>query len=150
MSRPLRAQFAPGGALNPNLIMSSPALCALTTAQLVADETGHAREDIVGDDRLYAGSSGDLLAVIRALDERLGCVMLFGRNPEFTDLAHRLSSEITDMPTCAMAGFRFDTQSWSGIGGVEPTYARLERPKRWFGLADEAVKDRRRCRTACS
>jgi phosphohistidine phosphatase len=124
--------------VEPQLIVSSPALRALTTAQLVADEIGHAREDIVVDERLYASCAGDLLAVIRALDKGLDCVMLFGHNPEFTDLAHQLSSEITDMPTCAMAEFRFDTKSWSDIGNVEPTHAVLERPKSWFSLADEA------------
>jgi hypothetical protein len=34
--------------------------------------------------------------------------MLFGHNPELTELAHRLSSEITHMPTCAVAEFTFN------------------------------------------
>jgi phosphohistidine phosphatase len=33
-----------------------------------------------------------------------------------TELAHRLSSEITHMPTCAVAEFTFATKSWSDIG----------------------------------
>jgi phosphohistidine phosphatase len=114
----------------PELIVSSPALRALTTAQLVADEIGYAREEIVVEDRLFPSSADDLLAVIRALDKQLDCVMLFGHNPEFTDLAHRLSSEIIDMPTCAVAEFRFDTRAWSDAGDIEPTYAMLEGPKR--------------------
>jgi phosphohistidine phosphatase len=113
----------------PDLIVSSPALRALTTAQLVADEIGHAREDIVVDDRLYASSPGDLLAIIRALDQKLDCVMLFGHNPEFSELAHWLSSEIIAMPTCAVAEFRFDTQAWSDVGDLEPTQAMLETPR---------------------
>jgi len=75
-----------------DLLVSSPALRALTTAKLIADEMGYKRNDIVVDDRLYASSPDDLLAVIRALDNKLGRVMLVGHNPEFTDLAHRLSS----------------------------------------------------------
>jgi phosphohistidine phosphatase len=117
------------GDAEPELVVSSPALRALTTAQLVADEIGHAREDIVVDDRLYASSEGDLLAIIRALDQKLDCVMLFGHNPEFSDLAHRLSSEIIAMPTCAVAEFRFDTQAWSDVGDLEPTHAMLETPR---------------------
>jgi phosphohistidine phosphatase len=114
----------------PELIVSSPALRALTTAQLVADEIGYARENVVVDDRLYASSAADLLAVIRALDKKVDDVMLFGHNPEFTELAHRLSSEIVDMPTCAVAEFRFDTQAWLDVGDVEPTNAMLDGPKR--------------------
>ena len=55
--------------VKPDLLVSSPALRALTTAQLIAEEVGYKRTDIVVDDRLYASSPDDLLAVIRALDK---------------------------------------------------------------------------------
>jgi phosphohistidine phosphatase len=114
--------------VKPDLLLSSPALRALTTAQLIADEIGYEREDIVVDDRLYASSADTLLAVVRALDKKLERVMLFGHNPEFAELAHRLSSEIVDMPTCAVAEFRFDTTKWSDVGRVEPSQSTLDQP----------------------
>jgi len=114
----------------PDLLLSSPALRALTTAQLIAEELGYRRKEIVVDDRLYATDADDLLAVIRALDKRLNRVMLFGHNPEFADLAHRLSSEIIDMPTCAVVEFNFDTKSWSDVGEVKPEKLVLDYPKK--------------------
>ena len=116
--------------VKPDLILASPALRALTTAQLIADEIGYERKRIVVDDRLYSSSAGDLLSVIRALDKKLERVMLFGHNPEFTDLAHRLSNEIRDLATCAVAEFRFDTKAWSDVGEVEPTKVTLDEPKK--------------------
>jgi len=116
--------------VTPDLLLSSPALRALTTAQLIAEEIGYKRKDIVVDDRLYASSADDLLAVIRALDKKLNCVMLFGHNPEFTDLAHWLSSEIIDMPTSAVAEFDFDTKAWSDVGEVKPAKVIFDYPKR--------------------
>src|ERR1043166_7418135 len=116
--------------VKPDVLVSSPALRALTTAQLMADEIGYGRDDIVVDDRLYASSDDRLLAVIRALDDKVGCVMLFGHNPEFTDLAHRLSSDIVDMPTCAVAEFRFDTNRWSDVGKLEPAQSTLDHPQK--------------------
>ena len=113
-----------------DLLVSSPAVRALTTAHLIADEIGYKRKDIVVDDRLYANSPDDLLAVIRALDNKLDRVMLFGHNPEFSDLAHRLSSEIVDMPTSAVAEYHFDTKAWTDIGEVEPTKTVLDYPKK--------------------
>lgn len=113
-----------------DLLVSSPALRALTTAHLIADEMGYKRKDIVVDDRLYASCPDDLLAVIRALDNKLDRVMLVGHNPEFTDLAHRLSSEIVDMPTSAVAGYHFDTKAWTDIGEVEPTKTVLDYTKK--------------------
>ena len=71
-----------------------------------------------------------MLAVIRALDNKLDRVMLFGHNPEFSDLAHRLSSEIVDMPTSAVAEYNVDTTAWSDVGEVEPAKVVLDYPKK--------------------
>jgi phosphohistidine phosphatase len=116
--------------VKPDLLLTSPALRALTTAQLIAEEIDYKRKDIVVDDRLYASSAEDLLAVIRALDKKLNRVMLFGHNPEFTDLAHGLSSEIIDMPTSAVVEFDFDTKAWSDVGKVKPAKVVFDCPKR--------------------
>jgi phosphohistidine phosphatase len=116
--------------VKPDLVLSSPALRALTTAQLIAEEVGYKRKDIVVDNRLYASSADDLLAVIHALDKKLNSVMLFGHNPEFTDLAHRLSSDIIDMPTGAVAEFHFDTKVWSDLGELQPAKVALDCPRK--------------------
>jgi phosphohistidine phosphatase len=116
--------------VKPDLLLSSPALRALTTAQLIAEEVGYERKDIVVDDRLYASNSDDLLAVVRGLDKKLNRVMLFGHNPEFTVLAHRLSSEIIDMPTSAVVELSFDTKTWSDVGAVKPAKVVFDHPKR--------------------
>lgn len=116
--------------VKPDLLLSSPALRALTTAQLIAEEVGYRHKDIVVDDRLYASSADDLLAVIRALDNKLNRVMLFGHNPEFTDLAHQLSSDIVDLPTSAVVEFDFDTKAWSDVGEVKPAKVIFDYPKR--------------------
>jgi phosphohistidine phosphatase len=84
----------------------------------------------VVDDRLYAVEADDLLHVIHKLGNKLERVMLFGHNPELTELAHRLSSEITHLPTCAVAEFKFDAKSWSNIGKVKPAKVALDYPKK--------------------
>ena len=114
----------------PDLLVSSPALRALTTAQLIADEIGCRRRDILIDERLYESSVNGLLRVIHGFDDRFDRVMLFGHNPEFSELAHRLSSAIGAMPTCAVAEFRFDTSAWSDVGRIAPVAAALDQPGR--------------------
>ena len=113
-----------------DLLLSSPALRALTTAQLIAAEIGYKRKSIVVDDRLYASSAHVLLGVIRALDKKLDRVMLFGHNAEFTDVAHRLSSDIVGMPTNAIVEFDFDTKAWSDVGEVKPAKVIFDYPKK--------------------
>jgi len=116
--------------VKPDLVLSSPATRALTTAEIIAKKLDYKVKDIVVDERLYAVGADDLLDVVRQLGDKLGRVMLVGHNPELTELAHRLSSKITDMPTCAVAEFTFDAKSWSNVGKDKPATVVLDYPKR--------------------
>ena len=115
--------------LKPDVILSSPAVRALTTAQLMAEKLDYKGKDIVVDDRLYAAAPETLLKVIRELGDKPKRVMLIGHNPELAELAHRLSDSITDMPTSAVAEFVFDMSSWSELGKQEPAKVKLQSPK---------------------
>ena len=116
--------------VKPDMILSSPAKRGLTTAQIIAKKLDYKLKSMVVDDRLYGGEADDLLNVIHELGGKLQCVMLFGHNPELTELAHRLSSEITQLPTCAIAEFKFDAKSWSSIGKAEPRKVALYHPRK--------------------
>lgn len=118
-----------GRGVRPDRLLSSPARRALGTARRFADGLGVAREAIVVDDRLYAATAAALLGVIRAVDDRVSNLMLFGHNPEFSDLVQRLRGQVTDLPTCAVAELRFDTARWSDVGGVTPSAVSIETPK---------------------
>jgi phosphohistidine phosphatase len=112
-----------------DLILSSPATRALATAEIIAKKLDYKRSKIVVDDRLYAVEVEELLDVIRHLDDKTERVMLIGHNPELTELARRLSSKITHLPTCAVAEFTFSAKSWTRIGKDEPAKVALEYPK---------------------
>ena len=114
----------------PDLILSSPAKRALKTAQIIAKKLDYKRGDIVVDERLYATGADDLLHVIRSLGGKPKSVMLFGHNPELTELAHRLSNKITHLPTCAVAEFTFDEKSWSTTDRKKVAKVVLHTPKR--------------------
>jgi phosphohistidine phosphatase len=115
--------------VRPDLILSSPARRAFSTAEIIAKELNYRAKDIVVDDRLYATDAETLLGVIGELSDKLKCVMLFGHNPEFADLAQRLSNEPALMPTCAVAQFTFESTPWSSIGSTKPTEVLLDYPK---------------------
>jgi phosphohistidine phosphatase len=115
--------------VKPDLILSSPAGRALKTAEIIAKKIDYKRKNILVDDRLYAVEAGELLDVIRKLGDQVERVMLIGHNPELTELAHRLSSKITHMPTCAVAEFTLDAKTWSRIGKDKPVQIALDYPK---------------------
>jgi phosphohistidine phosphatase len=47
--------------VKPDLILSSPAMRALATAEIIAKKLDYKLEDILVDDRLYASEADDLL-----------------------------------------------------------------------------------------
>jgi phosphohistidine phosphatase len=114
----------------PDLLLASPATRALTTAEHLAQALGIKRKDIVVNDRLYAAPANELLAVIRALGNEHERVMLVAHNPGLSDLAYRFASEITHMPTCAVAEFTFAAAAWGDIGEAKPTNVAFDYPKK--------------------
>jgi phosphohistidine phosphatase len=120
--------------VKPDLIVSSPARRALTTAQIIARELDYKLKDIVVDDRRYASAIDDLFNVIHKLGDKQERAMLFGHNPESTELAHRLSSQITHMPACAVAEFTFNAKFWSNIGKATLAKVALDYPKKPQGV----------------
>ncbi|HSW21553.1 MAG TPA: histidine phosphatase family protein [Burkholderiaceae bacterium] len=113
----------------PDVMLSSPATRALTTAEHLAKALGIKRKDIVVIERLYAAPAKEVLNVIQGLDDAPKRVMLVAHNPGLTELAQHFASEIADMPTCAIAEFRFAAPSWAGIGQAEPAYVVFDHPK---------------------
>ena len=67
--------------VKPDLILSSPARRALTTAEIIAKKLDYKLKDIVVDDRLYAGAVHGLLDVVHKLGDKLERVMLLAITP---------------------------------------------------------------------
>jgi phosphohistidine phosphatase len=113
-----------------DLILSSPARRAIATARVLAEKLDYRLKDIVVDDRLYPGAAQDLLKIVHNLGNKLGRVMLVGHHPALSTLAHRLSSDILHMPTCAIAEFRFNATLWPDVRKATLATAALDLPKK--------------------
>ena len=127
---PVMAARLAGEGFAPDVIVSSTALRARTTAQAFADVFGM---PVDLQRRLY-GAPGEALltAVCEAGAAGAACVMLVAHNPGITDLAYALSQERIDrMPTCAIARFAWDldTSEWIAVDAVEPVEWNLETPR---------------------
>lgn len=117
--------------IKPDLMLSSSAVRALATARVVAGALGYPEESIASLGQLYLALPGDILHVIHELDNQLDCVMLFGHNPGFTQLANWFSPTlISNVPTCGVIEVRFDIERWSLVGQGAPAYFRFDYPKK--------------------
>jgi len=119
--------------VEPDLILSSPALRTLATAEGIAKKLDYDLKAIVVNERLYACQADEMLEIIRALDDTLKRVMLVGHNPQLFAMANHLSRKIKCLPTCAVAEFRFAIKSWAEVGEEKPEKTRLDYPKKAKG-----------------
>ncbi|MFN0204384.1 MAG: SixA phosphatase family protein [Bacteroidia bacterium] len=97
----------------PDLIVSSPANRALTTAKIVAKEIGYTQE-IVENPKIYSASVGELVDIIQALPKTAETVMIFGHNDTMSETVRFLlqMQSFFEMPTCAMACLENSFSDW--------------------------------------
>ncbi|RNI26346.1 SixA phosphatase family protein [Rufibacter latericius] len=100
-----------------DLVISSSAVRAITTATLVAKELKFSPEQIGVQEELYMISAEGLVGFIRSLPDEYNHVMLVGHNPAFTEVANLLSPEksIANIPTAGIVAISFDCSYWGEI-----------------------------------
>lgn len=118
----------------PDLIVSSNALRAISTARAVARELDYREDRIVEAPSLYLASPGEMLAVARRSGADVGALMLVGHNPGMTDLANMMDDvRIDNMPTAGMLCVEFDTAAWAGIEPSDGHALWFDYPKKRAG-----------------
>lgn len=128
---PRMSNFLRGQGITPDLILSSPAVRALTTARFFAEPPGFAATPLVVVDSLYLTDVPHVLDVLAGVDAESGTVMLVGHNPTQTLLLNYLTDEmIEDMPTCGVAVVDFPhAASWQELSRSAGVLAALYFPK---------------------
>ena len=113
----------------PDVILSSDAVRARTTAELIAEAIGFGASRVITDERLYAASADEVLRVVGELDGDLSVAIVVGHNPEMASLAHRFSEEIHEMPTCAVAEYEFEVDAWYELEDALPVSVWVDTPR---------------------
>jgi phosphohistidine phosphatase len=113
----------------PDRIVSSPAVRAAQTAEIVAAALDYPEDEIVREDAVYDASVGDLLRCIQDLDDANVQVLLIGHNPGMSSLAKHLTGrDLGDLPTCGALVIEFDLASWSEIAWNQCRFLFFEHP----------------------
>lgn len=116
--------------LVPNLIASSTAVRARTTAQAAAEACGYPAE-LTLTDELYLATAGEILRYVQErTDETLERILLVGHNPGMEDLVNMLSGQREPFPTAALAVFELEIDTWRKAElGVHTKLQNLWRPR---------------------
>ncbi len=100
----------------PQLLVTSPALRAITTAEYFADVLGIEKSAILKEPGIYEASSATLLNIINEFYNQYNFIALFGHNPGLTNLAINLcNSDVYNIPTCGMILIHFPFDDWNMI-----------------------------------
>ncbi len=113
----------------PDIIISSPATRAFTTARLMAEQINYEDTRIHLNDEIYNASIRTLLQVINQLKDQWQKVMIIGHNPSVSYLVEYLTGdEVGDMSTCGVAHMKFKVKLWSDIGEKTGSLVTYEYP----------------------
>jgi len=117
-----------------DLIISSPARRAFSTAKKIAKELEYDMTDIVTDESLYFSGTISMVNMLENLDDRYQNVMIVGHNPAMTSLLNLLGeTPVDNMPTCAVAILTFDMTSWSELDDTNGELLLYDYPKKSIG-----------------
>lgn len=100
----------------PDLVVTSPAVRAATTAQL-AHEAGSWNCEIDVDARLYGASADEAIATLTELPSDVETVLLVGHQPTWGNLVVlMIGGGWVRFPTAALACVDFGATDWAAIG----------------------------------
>jgi phosphohistidine phosphatase len=116
----------------PDLMLSSPAKRAFSTARRIGKALKYKKDDIKTDRRLYHADEEIMLDVIRGIKDKYQVVMIFGHNPGLTEFVNTLQDkeqDIDNIPTCGIAAFQLNIDSWKDINWGKGTMVFFDYPK---------------------
>ena len=112
----------------PYVILSSPAVRAQTTAEIVK-KAGKLDGELRSEHRIYEASPPTLKQTVAELDDAYPTALVVGHNPGIEGFINYLTGQLEPMPTAALAVINLDIDNWisikDGCGKLDKVY----RPK---------------------
>jgi len=131
MNAPLMGKLFKTRGVTFDIIMSSPAVRASTTAELIAREIAYPARQIEYLDALYGAGNSTLLELVQNLPDAAQRVALVAHNPGLTEFCNALcNAGIGNLPSCAIAAIRFDVETWQAVCRGSGTLQSYEYPRR--------------------
>jgi len=135
----------------PDRLVTSTALRALSTAQIMRDTFAMPVEMLLLESRLYLAESDRILEVMRGFNESWNHVMIFGHNPGLHDFAEHIlaRANIPKVPTCTAVIMAFPHEFWGLadwneaqlIGYITPKSLERRFPELYVGISREDGDD---------
>jgi phosphohistidine phosphatase len=124
-----------GWGIRPDVWISSTALRAINTAEILAEQVSFTKDQIQRSQDLYHARATVLQEFIAGLDDAIGSAILFGHNPGMTSLVANLYGlPIDNVPTCGVVHLQFREANWKAACSALPARANFDFPKNLTGM----------------
>jgi len=100
--------------LMPDLILSSSAVRASETVDIVADTLSY-KNQIILSDELYMGEPEEFIQALKQVDDTFTTVMIVGHNPGLEAYLQIIDGEIESVPTGGLGYLVLVTDSWHDL-----------------------------------
>jgi len=124
--------------VSPDLIISSPALRAKNTAEIIAKKVKYLKK-IVFEKDVYDSSERRLHKMLTKLDDENSSVFLVGHNPDINMLAEYYVGFEENIVTCGVVEIEFSCKKWADISKKNAKFISFDYPKRYENEAVDAV-----------
>ncbi|TVZ51152.1 SixA phosphatase family protein [Dokdonia sp. Hel_I_53] len=115
----------------PDVIMSSDALRARTTAVFFAQAYNISDTAIILNHKMYDFAGMDLVEVIKACDDAYNHVMMFGHNNAITNFVNTYGSkQVDNVPTAGFTALEFSIDSWKDLKPGKTIYSKTPKELR--------------------
>ncbi len=117
--------------ITPDILISSTAVRAHSTARFVAGEYGLSPDSLIFLDELYLASESTWYDIFVEFPETRHTAMLFGHNPGITEVTNSLCNvEIENIPTAGIVTIEFALSAWSNVAPGSGKLLDFDYPKR--------------------
>lgn len=116
----------------PDLIISSTAKRAKSTAKKIATAIGYDHSRIQLQDNLYHCIPSVFEEIIYGIDDAIKTVFIVAHNPGITDFVNQLSPKfkIDNMPTCGIVAARMGMEEWNQFANAAKHVFLFDYPKK--------------------
>jgi phosphohistidine phosphatase len=98
--------------LIPELIVSSPAIRAISTAIILAKEINYPADKLIADQDLYEKGNQKYIDRICRTPDTIQSLALVGHNPLIAEVSLIITKQPADFPPCAVGFYHLRIESW--------------------------------------
>lgn len=130
---PYMSKILAGKNIKPELIISSPALRAYSTARIFAVNLDYPLSKLQSSELLYEARASSYFDLIHEIDDSFQSVMLVSHNPGITFMSNALGNKFIDnVPTTGIVAVELNVNSWKEVEADCGRLLFFEYPKKYY------------------